>query len=123
VVGWGPASYRQVYARHFERSADAQFHAHDAYLNLAVETGVLGLAAALWFGGVVLAGTGSRFAPGGTMMAAARIGLVGGLIAVAVRFLVDYFDPAGSGMRVMLWLSILAGLRLALDAAPGSAPA
>ena len=123
VVGWGPASYRQVYARHFERSADAQFHAHDAYLNLAVETGVLGLAAALWFGGVVLAGTGSRFAPGGTMMAAARIGLVGGLIAVAVRFLVDYFDPAGSGMRVMLWLSILAGLRLALEAAPDSASA
>jgi len=43
------------------------------------------------------------------------------LIAVAVRFGVDYFDPAGAAMRAMPWLSVLAGLRLAL-AAPTSGP-
>jgi O-antigen ligase len=124
LTGWGPGSYRQVYAqRHEGRPADAQFHAHSAYLNLAVETGVLGVASALWFAVAVLAGTGSRGAPRGTLAAAARTGLVCGLIAVAVRFLIDYFDPAGAGMRVMLWLSILAGLRLALDAPPAAASA
>jgi O-antigen ligase len=120
LIGWGPASYRQVYGRHFEQPADAlpadaQFHAHNAYLNLAVETGVLGVVSVLWFAAVVVAGTGGRSVPGGTLVAAARTGLACGLIAVAVRFLIDYFDPAGAGMRVMLWLSILAGLRLALD--------
>jgi O-antigen ligase len=118
LVGWGPASYRQVYARHYERPADAQFHAHNAYLHVAVETGVLGVATALWFAVAVIAGRGGGSAARGTMVAAARIGLVCGLLAVAVRFLVDYFDPTGAGMRVLLWLSVLAGLRLALEDAP-----
>jgi len=126
LIGWGPASYHQVYARHYRQPADAlpadaQFHAHNAYLNLAVEAGVLGVASVLWLAGAVIAGSRSRSAPQGKMVAAARMGLVCGLLAVAVRFLFDYFDPAGAGMRVMLWLSMLAGLRLALQAAPDGA--
>lgn len=121
LVGWGPATYHVVYVGHYTQPgggpppADAQYHAHSTYLHLAVETGALGLATALWFAAAVLAGTGSRAAPPGTMVAAARMGLVCGLVAVAVRLLVDYFDPAGPGMRVMLWLAIVAGLRLSLE--------
>ena len=118
VIGWGPAAYRAVSLQHQQRPADAQFHAHSAYLHLAVETGVLGVVCAAWLAWAVVAGTGSRAAPQGTLVAAARLGLVCGLTAVAIRFLVDYFDPAGAGMRVMLWLSVLAGLRLALERAP-----
>jgi len=122
LLGWGPASYRRVYAsRHNDQPGDAQFHAHNAYLHVAVETGVLGAASALWLAVVVVAGAGMRGAPPGAMTVAARTGLVCGLIAVAVRFCVDYFDPAGAAMRAMLWLSVLAGLRLAL-AAPTSGP-
>jgi O-antigen ligase len=123
VLGWGPASYPRVYARHFDRTADAQFHAHNAYLNLAVETGVLGVAGALWFAAAVVVGAGSRSVPRHTMAAAARTGLVCGLLAVAVRLLIDYFDPAGAGMRVVLWIAMLGGLRLALEPAPARAPA
>jgi O-antigen ligase len=123
VIGWGPASYREVSLRHHERPADAQFHAHSAYLHLAVETGVVGVASAAWFAATVLAGTGRRLAAPGPLAAAARLGLVCGLLAVALRFFVDYFDPAGAGMRVMLWLSVLAGLRLALERSPDRAPA
>jgi O-antigen ligase len=131
LTGWGPATYGQVYARHFNRSleaqsgrpVDAQFHAHSAYLHVGVETGVLGVASALWLLAAVVAGTGTRAAAGGPMVAAARTGLVCGVIAVAIRFLIDYFDPAGAGMRVMLWLAILAGLRVALESSPDSASA
>jgi O-antigen ligase len=129
LIGWGPATYHEVYASHHAwpvdspLPADAQFHAHSAYLHLAVETGVLGLATALWFAAAVLAGIGSRAAPHGTMVAAARLGLVCGLIAVAVRFLVDYFDPGGPGLRVLLWLAIVAGLRLALESPRGETAA
>lgn len=122
LIGWGPASYQRVYANRHGDASDARFHAHSAYLHVAVETGVLGLVSALWLAAVVVAGAGSRAAPPGTMVAAARAGLVCGLIAVAVRFLIDYFDPAGAGVRLMLWLSALAGLRLALEAPPASRP-
>jgi hypothetical protein len=71
----------------------------------------------------VLAGTGRRLAAPGPLAAAARLGLMCGLVAVALRFVVDYFDPAGAGMRVMLWLSMLAGVRLALGRAPDGAGA
>jgi len=123
LIGWGPATYHRAYAtRHYDQPTDAQFHAHSEYLHVAVETGVLGAASALWFALAVIAGMRRRAAPGAAMIAAARRGLVCGLIAVAARALVDYFDPAGAAMRAVLWLSILAGLRVALDAAP-DAPA
>jgi O-antigen ligase len=115
-IGWGPGSYTEVYTRHHARPADARFHAHSAYLHVAVETGLLGLAGTLWLAAAVFAGSGRRPGPTGPMVAAARVGLVCGFAAVAVRFVVDYFDPAGAGMRVTVWLAVLAGLRHALEA-------
>ena len=39
----GPAAYRAVSLQHHARPDDAQFHAHSAYLHLAVETGAMAM--------------------------------------------------------------------------------
>jgi O-antigen ligase len=115
LVGWGPDAYRQAFIAHFQAPAVfASVHAHNELLQIAVETGLVGVSAALWLAGATLtvAWRGFRSATG--IVRGARAGLLAGLVGAAVRFQFDYFDPGSGPQRVMLVLSIVAGLAVAL---------
>ena len=115
IIGWGPNAYRQAFAARFPTPMTfASVHAHNELLHLAVETGVVGVGAALSLAGAVLvaAGRGLRSASGS--LRGVRIGLMASLVGVAIRFQFDYFDPASGPQRVMIVLSIAAGLAVAL---------
>ena len=115
LVGWGPNTYRQAFLARFETpAAFAGVHAHNELLQIAVETGLVGVSAALWLAGATLtvAFRGFRSATG--IVRGVRAGLLASLVGVAVRFQFDYFDPASGPQRVMIVLSIVAGLAVAL---------
>jgi O-antigen ligase len=122
VVGWGPGGYALAFRqRHRESRSDARFHAHNQYLHTIIETGVLGAAALGWFAAVVAAA--ALRGPRTTATAGAlRVGLAGALAATAFRFLLDYFDPAGAGERVLVFAAVWAGLAVALSPAPPEQP-
>ncbi len=115
IVGWGPGVYRQAFAARFPTSTEfATVHAHNELLQIAVETGIVGVATALSLAGAVLVvacrGLRSRSGP----LRGVRTGIMASLVGVAVRFQFDYFDPASGPQRVMIVLSMVAGLAVAL---------
>jgi O-antigen ligase len=115
LAGWGPNAYRQAFAARFPSPTEfARFHAHNQLLQVAVETGIIGAGAALWFGGALLALACRGLTSTSGVMRGVRAGLVASLVAVAVRFQFDFFDPAGEPKRVMILLSCIAGLAVAL---------
>jgi O-antigen ligase len=115
AIGWGPDAYRQAFIAHFQtRVVFASVHAHNELLQIAVETGLVGVSAALWLAGATLriAARGLRSSTG--VLRGVRAGLLASLVGVAVRFQFDFFDPASGPQRVMIVVSIVAGLAVAL---------
>jgi O-antigen ligase len=124
LVGWGPGTYAEAYAlRHPGSIADARFHAHNALIHTGVETGLLGAAAAVGLVLVVLLRAGRNLHAGDPIVRGIRLGLLASLIGVAARFQVDYFDPGSAPERVMVLLSIVAGLAVALGRDDGATAA
>lgn len=115
LVGWGPNAYRQAFAARFPTPVHfASVHAHNELLQIAVETGLVGVSASLWLAGAVLvvAARGVRSAVG--LVRGVRAGLLASLAGVAIRFQFDFFDPGSGPQRVMIVLAMAAGLAVAL---------
>jgi O-antigen ligase len=121
LTGVGPMTYYRVYPAVRPPNGDlpgtfGALHPHDAYLSLAGETGLVGLAAAAYgwlrfgraFGAGVRAGTlrGRRFA----------FGVAAALVAVAVQGL---FDTVGVVEMAFVWIPFAA---LGLAAAKSGLP-
>jgi putative inorganic carbon (HCO3(-)) transporter len=100
LLGFGPGTFPSVFGRY--QIAGYTRHGHQIYLQAAAESGVLGLAALLWlFGavgavgiGVLRAASPSPPAPlpeerGGKAARLVAVGLLGGLLALALHGLVD----------------------------------
>jgi O-antigen ligase len=111
VLGWGPGAYSEAFVRVMgDRWDAARVHPHNSVLNVMVEGGAVLAFAVVWLGVVVLfrAAAGTRRTQG--MERALRAGLLATLVAVALRMQLDYFSPATEPLRVMILVSIVAGL-------------
>lgn len=109
-LGQGPGHYALAYRRvHLPRWPDALGHAHNIYLNLLAETGLVGLAGflLLWLGllGLALRAAGSA----GRLRAALGLGLLGVLVATSIHNLLDNLFVH----EMTVQLGLLAGLTLA----------
>ncbi|OPZ85139.1 MAG: O-Antigen ligase [bacterium ADurb.Bin429] len=138
LLGFGPGTFASVFGRY--QIAGYTRHGHHIYLQAAVETGLLGLAALLWlFAAVAAVGVrasavpsprspGSPIPPapfparegGGRLLG---IGLLGGLLALALHGLVDS-DWLYSGIQLtLLFAAVMAWRMTAESPATRSAPA
>ena len=109
-LGQGPGHYALAYRRvHLPRWSDPLGHAHNVYLNLLAETGIVGLAGflLLWLSLLALAlRAASSAAP---LRAALGLGLVGILVATSVHSLLDNLFVH----EMTVQLGLLAGLTVA----------
>lgn len=111
--GIGAGNYAVVYpAVRLPRWEDALGHAHNIYLNVLGETGLLGLTAylALWSGALIWvwqqahhAGKGAE----GRWQAAVAIGVVGMVVHLSVHNVVDNLFVRGMVVYVGLWLALV----------------
>jgi O-antigen ligase len=90
-VGQGPGHYELVYDRYrLPRWPDALGHAHNYYLHVLAETGIIGLATYLAFIGAALVFTvRAALRPATRLQAALGLGLVGVFGAVVIHSLTD----------------------------------
>ncbi len=112
-LGIGAGNYATVYpAVRLPRWEDALGHAHNIYLNVLGETGLVGLAAylALW-GGVAVWLWRSAYHAGVTMQerwrAAVAVGVLGMVAHLSVHNLVDNLFVRGIVVYVGLWLALV----------------
>jgi len=117
LVGWGPGTYAQAFHLQFPGviTGGAQFHAHNTLLQTGVETGVLGVAAAVWLAGAVLLYAARGLRTARQTLRGVRMGLLAALLGLACRLQVDYFDPGYAPERVVIVLSIITGLAVAVS--------
>ena len=112
-LGVGAGNYAAAYpAVRLPRWEDALGHAHNIYLNVLGETGLLGLAAylALWIGVMVwvwqrahLRGATAQ----GRWQAAVAVGVLGMVVHLSVHNLVDNLFVRGIVVYVGLWLALI----------------
>lgn len=111
--GVGAGNYAAVYpAVRLPRWEDALGHAHNVYLNVLGETGLLGLAAylALWSGVLVWAWRQARHAgksAEGRWQTAVAVGVLGMVVHLSVHNLVDNLFVRGIVVYVGLWLALV----------------
>ncbi len=132
LLGFGPGTFPSVFGRY--QLAGYTRHGHHIYLQAAAETGLLGLAALLWLFGAVAAvgiraaasGSPNLPAPSAVREGGERllgVGLLGGLLALALHGLVDS-DWLYSGIQLTLLLGAAMVWRFtAAPPAPRAAPA
>lgn len=115
--GVGAGNYAAVYpVVRLPRWEDALGHAHNIYLNVLAETGLLGLATylALWSGVLVWAWRQARHArksAEGRWQAALAVGVLGMVVHLSVHNLVDNLFVRGIVVYVGLWLALVHGDR------------
>lgn len=114
-LGVGPGNYTVVYPEvRLPRWEEALGHAHNIYLNVLGETGVVGLAAflLLWSTSVIWLLRGLRRAQrlGNSFAAAVLVGVLGVLAHLAVHSLVDNLFVQGMYVLVALWLGVAASV-------------
>ncbi len=113
-LGVGPGNYAQVYPQvRLPQWEDALGHAHNIYLNVAAETGLIGLAAylalmvtALVFVWQQLRAAGQIATTDGRWRAALMVGVLGVLVHLCVHNLVDNLFVQGMVLQVGLWLAL-----------------
>jgi O-antigen ligase len=113
-LGVGPGNYAQVYPQvRLPQWEDALGHAHNVYLNVAAETGLVGLAAYLalmitalaWVWGQ-LRRAGRSSTTSGRWRAALIVGILGVLVHLSVHNVVDNLFVQGMVLQVGLWLAL-----------------
>ena len=113
-LGVGPGNYAQVYPQvRLPQWEDALGHAHNIYLNVAAETGLVGLAAYLalmitalaWVWGQ-LRRAGRSSTTYGRWRAALMVGILGVLVHLSVHNVVDNLFVQGMVLQVGLWLAL-----------------
>lgn len=113
--GQGPGHYEQAYPRfRLARWPEALGHAHNFYLHLAAESGLVGLSAYLLLLGSI-AGIALRaaIAPKTALQAAVGLGVVGVLAALAFHSLTDhlYVHDMAAQIGLVTGLAVAAGGR------------
>lgn len=121
VLGWGPGAYRAAFQQRFPgHESDARVHAHSHYLQTAAETGTAGVVVLAVLGLTVLRNVTRPRPDDSAVSRVARIGVACGMCAVALRFTLDFFDPAGAALPVLILLAMLAGIGVADEVAPAA---
>ena len=113
-LGVGPGNYAQVYPQvRLPQWEDALGHAHNIYLNVAAETGLIGLAAyvafmvaALAFVWQQLRAVGRIPTTSGRWRAALMVGILGVLVHLCLHNVVDNLFVQGMVLQVGLWLAL-----------------
>jgi O-antigen ligase len=113
-LGVGPGNYAQVYPQvRLLQWEDALGHAHNIYLNIAAETGLIGLAAylALMITALVwvwrqLSAAARVVKIHGRWRAALMVGILGVLVHLSVHNVVDNLFVQGMVLQVGLWLAL-----------------
>ena len=111
-LGVGIGNYESVYPRYaLPQWPLALGHAHNYYLNIAAETGVIGLGAYLLLWGVALfqAWRAARCASGWELGIA--LGVLGVLIHLSVHNFVDNLYVHGMYLQLAVLLGLVAGIR------------
>lgn len=111
-LGVGPGNYSVVYPQvRLPLWEEPLGHAHNIYLHVLGENGLIGLAAflALWVAafGWALARWGHAAQHGQTWSAALALGVVGVLTHLTVHNLFDNLFVQGMHLQIALWLAIL----------------
>lgn len=113
-LGVGPGNYAQVYPSvRLPQWEEALGHAHNIYLNVAAETGLLGLAAYLGLFGVAAIWLWRQLRQAtlsnndsGRWRAAVLVGILGMLAHLSVHNVVDNLFVQGMVIQVGLWLTL-----------------
>lgn len=109
-LGVGPGNYAVVYPNvHLPRWNEALGHAHNLYLNVLAETGLVGLGAFLLFWGAIGVWTWRQLRQalrcGDAWSSALIVGVVGALVHVAVHSVFDNLFVQGMYLQLAIWLS------------------
>ncbi len=107
-LGIGPGNYAVAYPDvRLTRWEDALGHAHNIYLNVLAETGIIGLSAflLLWIGALVWLISGRRRLPKPGWGDALTLGVVGVLVHLAVHSGFDNLFVQGLYIQLGLWLT------------------
>jgi len=110
-LGVGIGNYEAVYAAYrLPRWLDPLGHAHNYYLNIAAEAGILGLLAYVlfWLGACALAVRVARRLAG--PWRGATLGILAALIHLSVHNLFDNLYVQGIYLQVALWIGLLVAL-------------
>ena len=113
-LGVGPGNYAQIYPQvRLPQWEDALGHAHNIYLNVAAETGLIGLVAylalivtALAFVWQQLRAAGRITATYSRWRAALMVGILGILVHLCLHNVVDNLFVQGMVLQVGLWLAL-----------------
>ncbi len=112
--GVGPGNYATVYPLvRLPRWEDALGHAHNVYLNVLGETGLVGLTAylALWIGVVIWVWRRFRRFPAGSYAGALTLGVLGSIAHLSVHNGFDNLYVQGIYILIALLLAAVAGER------------
>lgn len=113
-LGVGPGNYATVYpAVRLPLWEGALGHAHNIYLNVLAETGLIGLAAYLlmWAGVVVWLWRQTRRAAPASWQRALLVGVLGVVAHLSVHNLFDNLYVQGIQLHIALWLGAAAALQ------------
>jgi len=106
-LGVGPASYAMVYPQvRLPFWEDALGHAHNIYLNVLAETGLIGLIAYLLMWGGIVAGLwkAARRRSGASWEKALLVGVLGVIAHLTLHNLFDNLYVQGIQLHLALWL-------------------
>lgn len=119
-LGQGPGHFAAAYDRfRLPRWKDPLGHAHNLYLNLLAEAGLLGLAGYLLFYGAAWAlALRACLRPRAGLEAALGLGLVGVLAALGVHSLLDHLYVHDLAVQLGLGLGLLVAARASGDRSP-----
>lgn len=114
-LGVGPGNYATIYPEvRLPKWEDALGHAHNVYLNVLAETGLLGFAAYIGLMVTALVWTWGRArkaarsgSDDGHWLAALAVGVVGVLVHLNVHNIVDNLYVQGIVLQVGLWLALV----------------
>ena len=132
LLGTGPGTFRILFADfrtpdyHLHQISNVTLYAHNLYLDLLSEAGLLGLVAFLAFLGsalVLVAGAYLRLARAGDALQHVALGLLAGMVALSIQ---NFFSPVARWPVGLTFMAVQLGMALALvrlartpaDAAP-----
>lgn len=119
-LGVGPGNYAVVYPEvRLPLWEEPLGHAHNIYLNLLAESGMLGLLAYLIFWSTVLGwlwrrwrSTSNRAVPAATWQAPFIIGVIGVVVHLSIHNFFDNLFVQGNYLHIALWLAVVYRLSL-----------
>jgi O-antigen ligase len=125
VLGVGIGNYNAAYETYgLDEWPVALGHAHNHYLTIAAEAGLVGLGAyLLWLGAAFRSGARAFFLAQDRLGRAAAVGILGSLASFATHNLFDVLFVHGMGVTVGLLLALLEGIPRGMEDPPPSVAA